>query len=60
MGGIDIGSGVHVLLHDTRLGMQPGLTNTLKVVLAEDNPGDVFLVRRALYAQGLSYDMVVA
>ena len=33
--------------------------NKLNFVLAEDNPGDVFLVRRALDAQLLSYDLVV-
>jgi CheY-like chemotaxis protein len=32
----------------------------LTFVLAEDNAGDVFLIRRALDAQGLSYEMVVA
>jgi CheY-like chemotaxis protein len=32
----------------------------LAFVLAEDNPGDVFLIRRALDSQSLSYDLVVA
>ena len=32
----------------------------LTFVLAEDNPGDVFLIRRALDEQGLSYEMAVA
>jgi CheY-like chemotaxis protein len=32
----------------------------LSVILAEDNPGDVFLVRRALDAQNLNYDLVLA
>ncbi len=32
----------------------------LNLVLAEDNPGDVFLIRRALDAQQLSYDLLVA
>ena len=32
----------------------------LNFVLAEDNPGDVFLIRRALDAQRLSYDLLVA
>ena len=31
----------------------------LNFVLAEDNPGDVFLIRRALDAQHLSYDLLV-
>jgi CheY-like chemotaxis protein len=29
------------------------------ILLAEDNPGDVFLVRRALEKQGLHFDLVV-
>ena len=32
----------------------------LNLVLAEDNPGDVFLIRRALDSQRLSYDLLVA
>jgi CheY-like chemotaxis protein len=32
----------------------------LAFVLAEDNPGDVFLIRRALDGQSLFYDLVVA
>lgn len=32
----------------------------LALVLVEDNPGDVCLIRRALDAQGLSYDLTVA
>ena len=34
--------------------------NKITVVLAEDNPGDVFLIRRALDGQGLSYELLVA
>ena len=34
--------------------------NKITVVLAEDNPGDVFLIRRALNGQGLSYELLVA
>jgi chemotaxis family two-component system response regulator Rcp1 len=30
------------------------------IVLAEDNPGDVFLVRRALDTQRISYQMTLA
>ena len=30
------------------------------VILAEDNPGDVFLIRRALDAQQLSYELLLA
>jgi CheY-like chemotaxis protein len=29
------------------------------ILLAEDNPGDVFLIRRALEKQGLDFDLVV-
>ena len=32
----------------------------VSLVLAEDNPGDVFLIRRALDAEHLSYDLLVA
>lgn len=32
----------------------------LNVVLAEDNPGDVFLIRRALDGQQLSYELLLA
>lgn len=32
----------------------------LKFILAEDNPGDVFLIRRALDAQALLYELLVA
>ena len=61
MGGIHFGSGVDVLLHSASIGEGFGLTGKkLNFVLAEDNPGDVFLVRRALDAQQLSYDLVVA
>jgi chemotaxis family two-component system response regulator Rcp1 len=31
-----------------------------KIILAEDNPGDVFLVRRALDFHGLDYELSVA
>jgi CheY-like chemotaxis protein len=31
----------------------------LTILLAEDNPGDVFLVRRALERQGIHFDLVV-
>lgn len=61
MGGIHSGSGVDVLLHSPGVTEGFGLTKKkLNLVLAEDNPGDVFLVRRALDAQQLSYDLVVA
>lgn len=33
---------------------------TFTIVLAEDNPGDVFLIRRALDAQQLSYELLAA
>ena len=32
----------------------------VNIVLAEDNPGDVFLIRRALDGQQLSYELLVA
>jgi len=32
----------------------------LKVMVAEDNPGDVFLIRRALDGQNLSYELSLA
>ncbi|MBL0161571.1 MAG: hypothetical protein IPP47_31580 [Bryobacterales bacterium] len=32
----------------------------LKFVLAEDNPGDVFLIRRAFDLEGFSYELLVA
>ena len=32
----------------------------ITVVLAEDNPGDIFLIRRALNAQGFAYDLLAA
>ncbi len=31
----------------------------VNIVLAEDNPGDVFLIRRALDGQRLSYELIV-
>jgi two-component system, chemotaxis family, response regulator Rcp1 len=31
-----------------------------RIILAEDNPGDVFLVRRALEKQGIPHELVVA
>jgi len=34
--------------------------NKAMLVLAEDNPGDVFLVRRALDSERIPYDLVVA
>jgi CheY-like chemotaxis protein len=39
--------------HDT-------IQKRLALVLVEDNPGDVYLIRRALDAQGLAYDLSVA
>ncbi len=33
--------------------------NKTRILLAEDNEGDVFLVRRALEKQGLTYELVV-
>ena len=60
MVGINSGRGVDVLLHGAGVEEQSDLTKTFRFVLAEDNPGDVFLVRRALDAQHLSYDLVVA
>lgn len=60
MVGINSGRGVDVLLHGAGVEEQSDLTKTFNFLLAEDNPGDVFLVRRALDAQHLSYDLVVA
>ena len=43
--------------------MQSQITVTLlksRILLAEDNDGDVFLVRRALEKRGLSHELVVA
>lgn len=60
MGGIDIRSGVDVLLHGAGIAEHIDLKKHWSFVLAEDNPGDVFLVRRALNEQHLSYDLVVA
>ena len=40
---------------------QPDTTQKrLALVLVEDNPGDVYLIRRALDAENLSYDLSVA
>jgi chemotaxis family two-component system response regulator Rcp1 len=36
------------------------LTKTIHILLAEDNDGDVFLVRRALEKQGLDHELTVA
>jgi CheY-like chemotaxis protein len=36
------------------------LTKTIHILLAEDNDGDVFLVRRALEKQGLQHQLTVA
>lgn len=36
------------------------MSETIRIFLAEDNDGDVFLVRRALEKHGLPYEMVVA
>jgi CheY-like chemotaxis protein len=36
------------------------LEEKLTLVLAEDNPGDVFLVRRALDAEPISYELLIA
>jgi len=35
-----------------------GLTGPLRVVLVEDNPGDVFLIREALREQGLAFELL--
>ena len=36
------------------------MTKTIHILLAEDNDGDVFLVRRALEKQGLQHELTVA
>jgi chemotaxis family two-component system response regulator Rcp1 len=36
------------------------MEHKVKILLAEDNDGDVFLVRRALEKRGLSHELVVA
>ncbi len=36
------------------------MTKTIHILLAEDNDGDVFLVRRALEKQGLPHELTVA
>ena len=36
------------------------MTKTIHILLAEDNDGDVFLVRRALEKQGLDHELTVA
>lgn len=60
MGGIGGGCGVNVLLHGTGIMEHNDTAATFNFMLAEDNPGDVFLVRRALDALRLRYDLVVA
>ncbi len=60
MGGINCGCGLDVLLHGESVEEHTYMAKNFNIVLAEDNPGDVFLVRRALDAQHLSYDLVVA
>jgi CheY-like chemotaxis protein len=32
----------------------------VRIILAEDNPGDVFLVRKALEKQGIAHELIVA
>ncbi len=32
----------------------------VRIILAEDNPGDVFLVRRALEKKGIAHELIVA
>ena len=60
MGGINISGGVDVLLHSAGIVEENVLAkDKLNFVLAEDNPGDVFLVRRALDAQQISYELLV-
>ncbi len=51
-----------LLLSFTNRRLWPAMTpqQTYTIVLAEDNPGDVFLIRRALDAQNLSYELVAA
>jgi len=34
--------------------------NDLTILLAEDNPGDIFLIKRALAAAQLSYNLLIA
>ena len=36
------------------------MSKILALVLVEDNPGDVYLIRRALDAQGLAYELSVS
>ena len=61
MGRIGAGGGIDVLLCGSGVAWGISMTQEkLTVLLAEDNPGDVFLVRRALDGQGLWYELLVA
>lgn len=54
MGRITTGSGLDVPLHGAVM------TERKTLLLAEDNPGDVFLIRRALDSQNFPYELLVA
>ena len=61
MGGIGAGGGIDILLCGSDVARGICMTQEkLMVLLAEDNPGDVFLVRRALDGQRLCYELLVA
>ncbi len=61
MGGISEGGGVDVLFYGSRVAPGPDMTQEkLTVLLAEDNPGDVFLIRRALDGQKFLYELLLA
>jgi CheY-like chemotaxis protein len=66
LGGISSRTRVDFLFHDTALRLDGEEVNVsmneskLTVLLAEDNPGDVFLIRRALDAQAIPYEMLLA
>lgn len=58
MGGIGAGRGIDILFCGS--GVAHMTEDKATIVLAEDNPGDVFLIRRALDGQRLSYELLVA
>jgi CheY-like chemotaxis protein len=59
MGGIGTRRGLDFLLLSSRVRLVM-TQDKLNVVLAEDNPVDVFLIRRALDGQHLAYELLIA
>lgn len=60
MGGFSSGERQFILLYDKEITMQTKKTKKMKILLVEDNEGDILLTSEALEDSKLIHDLVVA